>query len=192
MFRDMSGRDKTEDLYRKLLAARRRRGMTQSELAVQTGCRQSAISMMERGKPDALSWQKLEAVAALLDVDISDYATKKDDTVEATKIPATSVAGICPVFDCPSNLPFVVNGRLLVLPRTTVRGGERHCAYCGELLESLCPECGAPVVAGRACCGECGAAYITVPQEVEGGGSMHEWATRQRRDIAALGIGVIP
>ena len=37
--------------------------------------------------------------------------------------------------------------------------GEVHCAWCGEVLERACPECGAPINAGAHCV-RCGAAYL--------------------------------
>jgi transcriptional regulator with XRE-family HTH domain len=185
----MRDTDNIKALHRLLAEARRERGITQSQLAAQAGCRQSAVSMMERGRTDALAWDKIKTVAQLLDVDVTPYAPEpQDSAAEDTSLhTSASGVGICPIFDCPGNIPFVVNGRLLILPRAAGEAGERHCAYCGELLERTCPECGSPLEKGRACCGKCGAAYIAAPENINGG--IHEWAERQRHNIAALGIG---
>ena len=180
---------KVMELYRELAKARHRKGLTQSELARQAECKQSAISMMERGRGDALSRRKLAAVAEVLGVDAARYL--EEDSPEAgAAVPAVSGGtGFCPVFDCPSNIPYIVNGRMLVLPRKNGAGNWRHCAYCGELLERRCPECGAPIAAGRACCGECGEPYVAVPDLPEAGyNDWTEWAEHQRARLAEIGI----
>ena len=180
---------KVMELYRELAKARRSKGLTQSELARLAECKQSAVSMMERGRGDALSRQKLAAVAEVLGVDAARYLEEAspDEGVAAPTVAGNS--GICPVFDCPSNIPYIVNGRMLVLPRSGSAGSGRHCAYCGELLERQCPECGAAVAAGRACCGECGEPYVAVPESPEAGSSnWAEWSDRQRARLAEIGI----
>ena len=155
----------------RITAARRRLGLTQSELARRVGCRQSAVSMLERGNGHALARPKVEALLAALDLE--------------TALPSEEASGdsparghrYCPVYDCPSNLPFAVKDTPMALPDPRLRPepGGRHCALCGELLEDRCPECGADINRG-ACCRQCGTPYVTVPADAAGGGSPHAWA----------------
>ena len=64
--------------------------------------------------------------------------------------------GFCPEKECPSNSAYVVCGRTFY--RVTLQKG-RYCAHCGEVLETCCPECGAPLNEG-ACCVACGKQYV--------------------------------
>jgi len=169
-------------LYQILSESRHNQGITQSELAKQADCKQSAISMMERGREDALSWSKIKAVAKLLEVNIEEYAPERPPAEADTE----RTAGYCPIFDCPANIPYAVNGRLYALPRITAAHGEKHCAYCGELLENSCPECGAHVSTSAACCRECGSAYIATPEMRPE--EADNWAAKQRANLKDIGI----
>jgi len=162
-------------LYRILSDARRTKGMTQSALALQADCKQSAVSMMERGKEDALSWTKIETIAGILEVDVSAFAPKQPETASAVR----NSAAYCPIFDCPSNTPYTVNGRLLAMPRAAHNAGDKYCTYCGELLETACPGCGQPITAG-------GTAYISTPEEIPEG--IENWAEKQRKNLRDIGI----
>ena len=57
----------------------------------------------------------------------------------------------------------MVDGRTLYLPNRDEADpvGGKFCAYCGEILEKRCPNCGAPVHAG-AICAHCGQPYLAV------------------------------
>jgi len=169
-------------LYQILSESRRNQGLTQSVLAKQADCKQSAISMMERGREDALSWPKIQAVAKVLDIDIKAYAPAKT----SDELNTSESAGYCPIFDCPANIPYAVNGRLYALPHITASHGEKHCGYCGELLENSCPECGAHIHTSAACCRECGSAYIATPEMLPGGAD--NWAAKQRSNLKDIGI----
>lgn len=74
----------------------------------------------------------------------------------------------CPNAQCPCNLPVAMGERVVLMPRAHVAAqGEVHCAWCGEVLERHCPECGAPINAG-AFCTQCGSPYLTdVPHTVD-------------------------
>lgn len=150
--------------------------MTQAELARQVGCQQSAVSMMESGRLTALARETLERIAGELGVPFEDPAAS---TVN------TGVEGCgqahCPEPECPSNVPFVVNGALVLWPTVQPVPGGRHCACCGELLAWRCRRCGAPVVTG-ACCLSCGTAYVPAPATV--GSDVESWATSRRQQIA--------
>jgi transcriptional regulator with XRE-family HTH domain len=169
-------------LYQLLSESRRKQGITQSALAKQSDCKQSAISMMERGREDALSWPKIQTVAKVLGIDVEVYAPE----IPVSELSTERATGYCPIFDCPANIPYAVNGRLYALPRITVDHGEKHCAYCGELLENSCPECGAHIRASAACCRECGSAYITTPERLPEGAD--NWAAKQRANLKDIGL----
>ncbi len=66
----------------------------------------------------------------------------------------------CPNPECPSNVAYRVGEKVVLVPRGHVAGaGEKHCAWCGEVLERACASCGSPVNAG-AFCSACGEAYV--------------------------------
>ena len=157
--------------------ARRAAGMTQSALASAVSCKQSAISMMERGRVDALAQGTLENIAEMLGVDLPDQA-KPSVLQDLTVI---SAGAYCPTFDCPSNLPYMVGGEIFFAPSSS--GGSKHCSYCGELVESRCPGCGAVVESG-ACCLVCGTAYVS--SEGLGLPDPQRWADEQRARIREI------
>ena len=64
--------------------------------------------------------------------------------------------GFCPEPECPSNTAYAVVGR--IFHRVTLQKG-RYCAFCGEVLETRCPSCGAVLNEG-ACCSNCGTPYV--------------------------------
>jgi len=161
-------------LYRKLRDARRQQGVTQSQLAQVVGCKQSAISMMERGRPTAIKWESIKRIAEFLDVDLAGH----EPPARHVAIVGRETARYCPVYDCPSNLPYCVGDELRFLPvsRDHASNPGSHCRYCGEVLETTCPnaDCGAPVVPNAACCPLCGSSYIALdPGEIS---APHEWA----------------
>jgi transcriptional regulator with XRE-family HTH domain len=152
--------------------------LTQSALARQLACQQSAISMLEGGRSEALSQETIARLAALLDV-----------TLEATALPGAAAdrsAGrtYCPQAECPSNVPFAINGEVVFWPRPQPGAHQpgRHCAFCGEVLAAGCPACGAPVSEG-CCCRACGAVLVPPPATVDAA-SAETWASARRRQIA--------
>ena len=98
-----------------------------------------------------------------------------DSVVAATQTGGEEMGGVvargyCPNCHCPSNIPYVVEGRLFYRPNRVLAsptGGVR-CTQCGEILEMRCPVCGAPLNDG-ACCAVCGGAYVTpvLPEGVD-------------------------
>lgn len=162
------------DYCRQLARARRERGMTQSALALAVGCKQSAVSMLESGQPEKLSRESVEKIAKLLGV---AWPAEGGGAVEAE-----GVTGYCPQPACPSNIPYAVQGELLFWPKLQplARGG--RCAFCGELLESRCPHCQAPVAAEGACCAACGGARVAGAPPA--GLRAEEWSALRRREIA--------
>ena len=126
--------------------ARLRRHLSQSALARQVGCKQSALSMYEGGRAGALGAETVGKLCAA-----------------AARPQGTRV--YCPNPACPSNLPVRVGENVVLVPHGHLaEEGEVHCAWCGEVLERACPECGAPLNAGAHCV-RCGAAYLTEAPE---------------------------
>lgn len=175
------------NLARLITDARRKRGITQSELAQQVGCKQSAVSMLERGHESALAWPKVEAILKHLGIDIPKVTENASMPVthSSTERPRLRY---CPIYDCPSNIPFTVQQVLLIKPNPSVQPatGDKHCTYCGELLEQQCPECGSAVNNG-ACCAQCGTPYISIPPQ-NAADNPTAWADAQRTRLNALGL----
>ena len=144
--------------------ARQAKGYNQSTLARMVGCKQSAISMFEAGMTTKISDETVKKMADVLGVSLEPKAEILQDTPSShVQSPSSStVHGYCPNGDCPSNVPYMVGGRLFYRPMRHVASptGGIRCAQCGELLETKCPSCGAPLNDG-ACCALCGSAYVT-------------------------------
>ncbi|MBP5510808.1 MAG: helix-turn-helix domain-containing protein [Kiritimatiellae bacterium] len=163
---------------RRLAEARRAKGLTQSFVAQQVGCKQSALSMLESGRTDKVAEETIEKIAALLDVTLSPAPETGAPFALSPSIP--SGLGFCPDAGCPGNVPFDVSGRVLFWP--ALQTGVR-CRYCGEMLETACPACGAPLREG-ACCSACGEPFVApaIPPGVEPA----VWAESRRRVLAEL------
>lgn len=173
----MQDKDRTLPLHKRLALARRAKGMAQSALAREAGCTQAAISMMESGKPDAIAKETIVRIASILGVEMGDEAT-------AAAIPfRPGTKAICPNPECPSNIPYLVNGTVAIWPGKQPSSDAKYCAYCGEVLERACPGCGAPLGDG-AFCGHCGTAHVTAPVENEADAAA--WVATRRREIADL------
>ncbi len=160
----------TLPLNRRIRAVRRRLGLTQAALAERVGCMQSAISMVENGRLEALSRATLEKIATELGFDLP-----------ADVVPE-GVGGVCPNGDCPSMLPVRVGDEWLGLARGQREG--RFCTLCGELLLDTCAGCGMPVHGGAACCGRCGRSYAVLTPPA-GPDAAERWAS-ERRTLAEL------
>ena len=164
------------EICRELARARREKGMTQSALAEAVGCKQSAISMLEAGQAGKLSQESVEKAAKLLGV-----ALPKEGTEPAAAIP--TARGYCPNALCPSNVPYTVGDELMFWPRRQPEAAGSRCAWCGEVLETCCPECGAEVTEG-ACCPVCGKPRVTDTAAVTT--DKAAWAGKRRAEIAEL------
>lgn len=140
---------------RQVTEKRRAMGYTQSELAGQIGCKQSALSMFERGNAHALAQAKIAQLAETLELVLPALPSN----TAPGELPSR---GYCPLFDCPANQLYLVQGALFALPRRNQAGSGPFCRYCGERLESRCPGCGHPVQPG-ACCNLCGTPYVPTP-----------------------------
>lgn len=158
--------------------ARKAKGLNQSALARVLGCQQSAISMFEGGQSTKLSDETVRKMADFLGVEMPKGESEKESTASVVPVAQTCGEGVvgvlahgyCPNGHCPSNVPYVVEGRLFYRPNRILAsptGGVR-CTQCGEVLEMRCPVCGAPLNDG-ACCAVCGSAYVTpvLPEGVD-------------------------
>lgn len=134
--------------------ARRALGLRQKALAAEIGCQQPALSMFEGGNPTKLSEELVKKLAARLGIDLKEAMERA--AAEENGPTAAEEIGFCPEKECPSNTAYVVCGRTFY--RVTLQKG-RYCAHCGEVLETRCPGCGAPLNEG-ACCVVCGKKYV--------------------------------
>ena len=147
--------------------SRREAGLTQSELAAEVGCKQSALSMFEQGDGTKLNDEVIEKLAKKFNL---SYAQKESSGGKSANVllPTAnsqhSLRGFCPNPRCPSNHEYFVEETRLFRPDRDAADpvGGRYCAMCGELLERKCPNCGASVHAG-AFCSLCGRPYIAIP-----------------------------
>lgn len=143
----------------KVKMARRERGLSQSEIAAEMGCKQSAISMFEQGDPTKLNDEVVERLAAKFSLKI-EKCEEKTISAPVSSVYAAGV-GFCPNRQCPSNTPYQVSGVGYFLPdrRRADPAGGRFCALCGEILEKKCTNCGVAVHDG-AVCTFCGKPYV--------------------------------
>ena len=158
----------SNDIASRLRKARIAAGLTQAAVAAQSGCKQSAVSMFEAGKRDALSRESIVKIAGLLNIELAQE-TRNDAPTESARLP------YCPGFDCPSNHAYQVGATVFLLPTGTAGNG-KHCIFCGEALSGHCHGCGATVRRGGACCQECGTALVVFPEEFTN--SVEEWILR--------------
>lgn len=147
----------------KLKNARREAGLSQSQVAAEVGCKQNALSMFEQGQPTKLNDEVVEKLAKKFNVDISIERIESQPPSHSHFDLPLPLKGFCPNPGCPTNHAYTVDGRQLYLPHLDEADpvGGKFCAYCGEILEKRCPNCGAPVHAGGIC-SICGSPYLAV------------------------------
>lgn len=140
-------------------------GLSQSRLAAEIGCKQTAISMVEQGDGTKLNDEAIGKICEKFGIELRPAEKPKpavsvQPPVSRQIVPHT---GFCPNAFCPSHFEYFVDGRRLLKPNReqTDPVGGKFCAICGEILERCCPNCGAPIHEG-AICSYCGEAYVTV------------------------------
>lgn len=162
------------EICKQIAQARREKGLTQTALAAEVGCKQSAISMLEAGQVSKLSKDNIEKIAAVLGLTLHTSVTK-------VLSPSDTRQGFCPNALCPSNTPYLVRDQLIFHPRLQ---HNKHCAYCAELLETCCPNCATPNHAEGAYCSFCGEARVTntLAPEIK----TSAWVVERRRELMEL------
>ena len=179
----------SKEICLKFKEARIAKDMNQSALAKAVGCHQSAISMFEGGMTTKLSDETVRKLSEYLGVPLETPAKDKNaehvQTVGSQIFTAEITRGYCPNCHCPSNVPYTVDGRLFYRPSRKLASpaGGLRCVQCGELLETRCPTCGAPLNDG-ACCAVCGSAYVTpvLPEDMD----LMAYARIRREEILQL------
>lgn len=158
--------DLSPEICRKVKLARREAGLSQSVLAKEVGCLQSALSMFEQGDGTKLNEEVITKLCAKFKIDLP--SEKGSETLEVVQaLPRLAAAEIrrafCPNPTCPTNIPYTVDGRTLLRPDSDQADpvGGKYCALCGEILERACPNCGAPIHKGGIC-SYCGKPYIAI------------------------------
>ena len=157
--------DLREDFCRMLGTKRRERGISQTLLAREVGCGQSALSMFEQGDGTKLNEEVIRKICDKFGVAFPDKVPEEPAAAPEPAIVQnfTTEHGFCPNPHCPSNNPYEVDGRVYCLPDRAkadpVHG--KYCAMCGEVLEKRCPNCGAVLHTG-AVCSHCGKPYVAV------------------------------
>ena len=150
----------------KIRDARRAAKLSQSVVADEVGCKQSALSMFEQGDGTKLNETVIGKLAEKFGVSLMTSGREESAARPVIEAPvaASGARGFCPNPHCPSNAAYEVNGRTLIRPDRSAAdpAGGRFCALCGEVLEKRCPNCGVPVHEG-AVCSFCGEPYIAVP-----------------------------
>ena len=147
--------------------ARREAGLTQGQLAVEVGCKQSALSMFEQGDGTKLNDEVIEKLAKKFNLSLTPSVSPAQvNTPPLPHFPTPPLHhGFCPNPHCPTNKEYFVEEVRLFLPDREAADpvGGKYCAMCGELLERACPNCGAPVHAG-AICSLCGQPYVVAAE----------------------------
>ena len=171
-------------------AARRAANMSQSALAREIGCNQSALSMFEAGYPTKLSGEIVERLAKRLGIEVLEPAPSTHGDSPSPWGGAPQLRAFCPDSGCLSNIPYCCGGRLFFRPAHVfaAAGGGAHCVHCGEVLETACPACGAPLNEG-ACCAACGAPYVAAPPM---DCDPSAWAARRRAEIEEVAAIAMP
>ncbi len=168
-------------LGEQIKTARLQRHLSQSMLARKVGCKQSALSMFESGRATALGAQTIGKLCDELGLLPPSQAELAAVLNAEAPMATAGERSFCPNPQCPSNLPMSVGERVTLVPRGHLaQAHECHCAWCGEVLERACPECGAPVNPG-AFCTCCGKAYLVEtpatldPRRISQSERLNEW-----------------
>lgn len=145
----------------KLKDARRQAKLSQSAVAAEVGCKQSALSMFEQGDGTKLNDAVIEKLAAKFGIDLNKVEEAESGAAVEQVVLTVPATGFCPNPHCPSNHAYEVDGRSFFRPDRTVADpvGGKFCAVCGEVLEKKCPNCGASLHEG-AVCSHCGEPYV--------------------------------
>lgn len=143
--------------------ARRAAKLSQSVVAEEVGCHQSALSAFEQGDCTKLGDDAVEKLSKKFGIDIESTKPGSSNSGNSRQQICCFVpgSGFCPNPRCPTNRPYQVDGHDHFKPDRNMADpvGGRFCAMCGETLERKCPNCGAPVHEGGFC-SLCGDPYV--------------------------------
>ena len=149
----------------KIKEARRAAKLSQSVVAAEVGCKQSALSMFEQGDGTKLNEEVVNKLAKRFGISLTEKESEPVREVPTQFAVSTEIRvhGFCSNAHCPSNRLYEVDGRTYALPNrlTADPVGGKFCALCGEILEKRCPNCGAPLHDG-AICSICGDPYVAI------------------------------
>lgn len=143
--------------------ARRAAKLSQSVVAAEVGCKQSALSMFEQGDGTKLNDEVVARLAEKFGIDLEKRGETEPVVTAGVVTSFGVVKGFCPNPACPTNHVYEVDGRKFAMPDRAKADpvGGKFCAFCGEVLEKKCPNCGAPVHDGGVC-SLCGDPYVAV------------------------------
>ena len=147
------------EICRRMCEARREAGLSQSLLAAEVGCKQSALSMFEQGDGTKLNDETIEKLAEKFGISLKE----KSSRVSCAEVFPAREKGtaFCPNPDCPGNHGYSAGAEFFFRPERNAQDpvGGRFCALCGEVLEVRCPSCGAELHDGGVC-SFCGKPYV--------------------------------
>lgn len=151
----------------KIKEARRAAGLSQSSVAAEVGCKQSALSMFEQGDGTKLNDETIGKLAKKFGISLTASEDAAKEVSPGAAVSSSGVLGFCPNPRCPTNVAYEAGGRVFLLPNRALADpvGGRFCARCGEVLEKRCPNCGAPVHEG-AVCSFCGERYVALAEGI--------------------------
>ena len=150
----------SSEICQKLKEARRAAKLSQSVVAAEVGCKQSALSMFEQGDGTKLNEVVIRKLAEKFGVSLTE---RPPVPVQIPAPVSVGERGFCPNPHCPSNQADEVEGRTFRRPDRSAADpvGGKFCAVCGEILEKRCPNCGAALHDG-AVCSFCGDPYVPI------------------------------
>jgi len=153
------------EICRKAREARKQAGLSQSIVARDIGCKQSALSMFEQGDGTKLSREAIENLCRKFSIPLPEQSEKVavvNSGYFTQSLGGSIERGFCPNPNCPSHHVYEVEGKRYFKPVRNEQDpvGGKFCAVCGEVLEKRCPNCNAPLHEG-AVCSFCGMPYVS-------------------------------
>ena len=153
------------EICRKAREARKQAGLSQSVVAREIGCKQSAFSMFEQGDGTKLNREAIENLCRKFSIPLPEQSGNNASAGSGLAAQIFNVSrerGFCPNPNCPSHQVYEVEGKRFFKPNRNEQDpvGGKFCAVCGEVLEKRCPNCNAPIHEG-AVCSFCGAPYVS-------------------------------